>query len=194
MSIAVPDRCILAKSNQLFEYSSPSNSQTEALKQKANALGLSVMQHKLVGHFWWEWPVEQKNVHFAGLAPPTSACWSSLDVHSLQTASMYTKKPKEMGSQLMICGLVYCLNELSRSGIYLTLCDCPYCMQIACHFRIQCLIPNTGHSICSCDALTLLTEGPPPTHPTPLFTHYFRQCNKSLMDPVRGAGSIQIQT
>ena len=54
MSIAVPDRCILAESNQLIKYSSPSNSQTEALKQKANALGLSVMQHKLVGHFWWE--------------------------------------------------------------------------------------------------------------------------------------------
>ena len=33
-----------------------------------------------------------------------------MDVHSLQTTSMYTKKPKEMGSQLMICGLVYCLN------------------------------------------------------------------------------------
>ena len=27
----------------------------------------------------------------------------TLDVHCLQTASMYTKKPKEMGSQLMIC-------------------------------------------------------------------------------------------
>ena len=40
MSIAVPDRCILAESNQLIEYSSPSNSQTEALKQKANALSL----------------------------------------------------------------------------------------------------------------------------------------------------------
>ena len=74
MSIAVRDRCILAESNQLIKYSSPSNSQTEALKQKANALGLSVMQHKLlVGHFWWEWPVKQKSVHFAGLAPPTSA-------------------------------------------------------------------------------------------------------------------------
>ena len=60
ISIAVPDRCILAESNQLIEYSSPSNSQTEALKQKSNALGLSVMQHKLVGHFWWEWPVKQK--------------------------------------------------------------------------------------------------------------------------------------
>ena len=73
MSIAVRDRCILAESNQLIKYLSPSNSQTEALKQKANELGLSVMQHKLVGHFWWEWPVKQKNVHFAGLAPPTSA-------------------------------------------------------------------------------------------------------------------------
>ena len=40
MSIAVPDRCILAESNQLIEYLSPSNSQTEALKQKLNALGL----------------------------------------------------------------------------------------------------------------------------------------------------------
>ena len=73
MSIAVPDRCILAESNQLIKYLSPSNSQTEALKQKANTLGLSAMQHKLVGHFWWEWPVKQKNVYFAGLAPPTSA-------------------------------------------------------------------------------------------------------------------------
>ena len=27
-----------------------------------------------------------------------------------QQGYMYTKKPKEMGSQLMICGLVYCLN------------------------------------------------------------------------------------
>ena len=25
---------------------------------------------------------------------------------------MYTKKPKEMGSKLMICGLVYCLNTI----------------------------------------------------------------------------------
>ena len=57
MCIAVPDTCILAESNQLIKYSSPSNSQSEALKQKSNALGLSVMQHKLVGHFWWEWPV-----------------------------------------------------------------------------------------------------------------------------------------
>ena len=47
MSITVPDRCILAESDQLIKYSSPSNSQTEALKQKVNALGLSVMQHKL---------------------------------------------------------------------------------------------------------------------------------------------------
>ena len=34
MSIAVPDRCILAESNQLIKYLSPSNSQTEALKKK----------------------------------------------------------------------------------------------------------------------------------------------------------------
>ena len=46
MSIAVPDRCILAESNQLIKYSSPSNSQTEALKQKANTFGLSVMQQR----------------------------------------------------------------------------------------------------------------------------------------------------
>ena len=69
MSIAVPDRCILAESNQLIEYSSPSNSQTEALKQKVNALSLSVMQHKLVGHFWWEWPVK-KNFILQGLLHP----------------------------------------------------------------------------------------------------------------------------
>ena len=55
MCIAVPDTCILAKSNQLIKYSSPSNSQT---KQKSNTLGLFVMQHKLIGHFWWEWPVK----------------------------------------------------------------------------------------------------------------------------------------
>ena len=73
MCIAVPDMCILAESHQLIKYLSPSNSQSEALKQKPNTLGLSVMQHKLVGHFWWEWSVKQKNVPFAGLAPPTSA-------------------------------------------------------------------------------------------------------------------------
>ena len=32
MCITVPDTCILAKSNQLIKYLSPSNSQTEALK------------------------------------------------------------------------------------------------------------------------------------------------------------------
>ena len=57
MCIAVPDTCILAKSNQLIKYSSPSNSQTEA---KSNAL--FVMQHKLVGHFWWEWPEKKIKV------------------------------------------------------------------------------------------------------------------------------------
>ena len=72
MCIAVPDTCILAKSNQLITYSFPSNLETEALKQKPNVLILFVMQHKLVGHFWWEWPAKQ-NVHLAGLAPPTSA-------------------------------------------------------------------------------------------------------------------------
>ena len=51
MCIAVPDTCILAESNQLIKYSSPSNSQTEALKQKPNVFVLFVMQHKLVGHF-----------------------------------------------------------------------------------------------------------------------------------------------
>ena len=70
MSIAVPDRCILAESNQLIKYSSPSNSQTEALKQKANTFGLSVMQHKLVGHFWREWPVKQKMFILQGLLHP----------------------------------------------------------------------------------------------------------------------------
>ena len=70
MSIAVPDRYILAESNQLIKYSSPSNSQTEALKQKVNTLGLSVMQHKLVGHFWWEWSVKQKMFILQGLLHP----------------------------------------------------------------------------------------------------------------------------
>ena len=42
-----------------LKYSSPSNSQTEALKQKPNGFVLFVMQHKLVGHFWWEWPVKK---------------------------------------------------------------------------------------------------------------------------------------
>ena len=48
MCIAVLDTCILAKSNQLIKYSSPSNSQTEALKQKPNVVVLFVMQHILV--------------------------------------------------------------------------------------------------------------------------------------------------
>ena len=64
MCIAVPDMCILAESNQLIKYSFPSNSQTEALKQKPNVLVLFVMQHKLVGHFWWEWPAKQKKCSF----------------------------------------------------------------------------------------------------------------------------------
>ena len=43
MCIAVPDMCILAESNQLIKYSSPSNSQTtEALKQKPNACPCSL--------------------------------------------------------------------------------------------------------------------------------------------------------
>ena len=70
MCIALPDTCILAESNQLIKYSSPSNSQSEALKQKSNALGLSVMQHKLVGYFWWEWPVKQKMFILQGLLHP----------------------------------------------------------------------------------------------------------------------------
>ena len=40
MCIAIPDTCILAESNQLIKYSSPSNSQSEALQQKSNTLGL----------------------------------------------------------------------------------------------------------------------------------------------------------
>ena len=70
MCIAVPDTCILAESNQLIKYLSPSNSQTEALKQKPNILVLFVMQHKLVGHFWWEWRVKQKMFILQGLLHP----------------------------------------------------------------------------------------------------------------------------
>ena len=70
--MAVPDTCtcILAKSNQLINYLSPSNSQTEDLKQKLNVLVLFVMQHQLVGHFWWEWPVKQKTFILQGLLHP----------------------------------------------------------------------------------------------------------------------------
>ena len=70
MCIAVPDMCILAEGHQLIKYLSPSNSQSEALKQKSNKLGLSVMQHKLVGHFWWEWSVKQKMFILQGLLHP----------------------------------------------------------------------------------------------------------------------------
>ena len=70
MCIAVPDTCILAESDQLIKYSSPSNSQTEALQQKPNGSILFVMQHKLVGHFWWEWPVKQKMFILQGLLHP----------------------------------------------------------------------------------------------------------------------------
>ena len=75
MRIAVPNMNILAESSQLIKYSSPSNSKTKALKQKLNVTHLFAMQHKLLGHFWWEWPVKHKFKkidHFAGLAPPTS--------------------------------------------------------------------------------------------------------------------------
>ena len=37
MCIAVPDMCILAESNQLIKYSSPSNSQTEAFRSLCHA-------------------------------------------------------------------------------------------------------------------------------------------------------------
>ena len=70
MSITVPDRCILAESNQLIEYSSPSNSQTEALKQKANTLGLSVMQHKLLAIFGGSGLSNKKMFILQGLLHP----------------------------------------------------------------------------------------------------------------------------
>ena len=92
MSIAVPDRCILAESNQLIEYSSPSNSQTEALKQKSNVLSLSVMQHKLVGHFGGSFLSNKK----CSFCRACSTHERLMEFSSLQTASMYTKKPKEM--------------------------------------------------------------------------------------------------
>ena len=60
MCIIAPDTSIFAESNQLIKCLSTSNSQSEALKQKSNPICLFVMQHKLVGHFWWEWPVKQK--------------------------------------------------------------------------------------------------------------------------------------
>ena len=44
MCIAVPDTCILAKSNQLIKYLSPSNSQTEALN-KAKTEWLHSLYH-----------------------------------------------------------------------------------------------------------------------------------------------------
>ena len=42
MCIAVPNTCILAESNQLIKYSSPSNSQTEALKGHGYKTGSSL--------------------------------------------------------------------------------------------------------------------------------------------------------
>ena len=62
---------------------------SKGLKQKSNTLGLSVMQHKLVGHFWWEWPVKQKMFILQGLLHPqafdgVSRCSqsaNSIDVH-----------------------------------------------------------------------------------------------------------------
>ena len=86
MCIAVPDTCILAESNQLVKYLSPSNSQTEALKQKPNATGLFVMQHKLVGHFW---RVKQKNEKIV------RACFTHehlMEFSRCSLSTMYTKK------------------------------------------------------------------------------------------------------
>ena len=89
MCIAVPDTCILAESSQLIKYSFPSNSQSKALKHKPNILILFVMQHKLVGHFWWERPVKQKMFVLQGLLHPQalmefsrcSLSANSIDVH-----------------------------------------------------------------------------------------------------------------
>ena len=38
MYITVPDMCIVAESNQLIKYPSPSNSQTEALRQHKSSV------------------------------------------------------------------------------------------------------------------------------------------------------------
>ena len=52
MCITVPDTCILAKSNQLIKYSSPSKSQTEALKQKSNTTSLFVVSRASLFLLW----------------------------------------------------------------------------------------------------------------------------------------------
>ena len=73
MCITVPDTCILAESNQLIKYSSPSNSQSEALKQKSNTVGPLSCSINWLAIFGGSGLSNKKNVHFAGLAPPTSA-------------------------------------------------------------------------------------------------------------------------
>ena len=73
MCIAVPDRCILAESNQLIKYLSPSNSQSEALIKAKIEYTWSLCHAAQIG-----WPFlvgvacQTKNVHFAGVAPPTT--------------------------------------------------------------------------------------------------------------------------
>ena len=100
MSITVPDRCILAESNQLIEYSSPSNSQPEALKQKSNALGLSLSCSINWLAIFGGSGLSNKKCSFCRACSTHEHLMGSLDVHSLQTASMYTKKPKEIGWSL----------------------------------------------------------------------------------------------
>ena len=66
----------------------------------------------------------------------------------LQTASMYTKKSKEMGSQLMISGRVYCVKatkhimtisqNLKEGTMPVNKSISPFCLTLLPHF-LQCI-------------------------------------------------------
>ena len=102
--------------NQLIKYSSPSNSQTEALKQKPNGFVLFVMQHNywlaIFGgggllnkkcSFCRACSTHERLMEFSRCSPSAN----SIDVH------------QETGSQLMISGQVYCVKIQNFKSIFL---------------------------------------------------------------------------
>ena len=116
MCIAVLDTCILAKSNQLIKYSSPSNSQSEALKQNRMAsfsLSCSINWLAIFGGSG----LLNKKCSFC------RACSTHEHLMEFSRCSLSANSinvHQEMGSQLMISGWVYCVRIMNKFITILT--------------------------------------------------------------------------
>ena len=49
---------------------------------------------------------------------------------------MYTKKPKEMGSQLMICGQVHCVKQKATYTVVAKSLEMPIQYSVFCFFSV----------------------------------------------------------